>query len=187
MDCDTCNIKLYVMIGDFSPNSFAPNTGRVINSAMLPNSTRSGSAKRIWQKAMAHDLAQHLITRRGERAARCLMVGLLLILCASFVPVGWSGAMDVLPAASDPADAALRPVAHVWSTDVVVPSLYRPASYAAYSPTRLVHRTALRRLASGEISVRAQILSAQGVAHSAAQYIAQTGLTNLPISFPLLI
>jgi len=133
---------------------------------------------------MAHHLAQHPITRR---TALCVVVGLLLILCASFVPVGWHGDVDMSQAVSDPLDASLRPVAHLWSTDVVVPALHRPASYAAYSHTSLVHRTVSRRLASGNISVRAHMLSDQAVTRRTAQHTAQATLTNLPVRFPLLI
>jgi hypothetical protein len=133
---------------------------------------------------MAYHLAQHPITRR---TALCLVVGLLLILCASFVPVGWPGDVDISQTGSASWDASLRPIAHLWSTDVVVPSLHRTTSYTVYSHTSLIQRTMLRRLASGNVSVRAQMLSAHGMARNAAQDVANTDLTNLPVRFPLLI
>ncbi|MCC7448745.1 MAG: hypothetical protein IT324_15105 [Anaerolineae bacterium] len=133
---------------------------------------------------MVSHLAQPTITRR---AALYIVMGLLLILCASFVPVGWSGGVAIPHVGSNTITVAFRSIVHLWSTDVVVPSLYRSASYTAYNPTSLVHRSVLRRLAAGDVSVWAQVLSAQGIVRHDAQQMVGFALSNLPAHFPLLM
>ncbi len=138
----------------------------------------------------AYRLAQYHLTRQGiRRIALGFAVGLaLLVLCASFVPVGLSVRdVDTWQIASDPAAATLRPIVHLLSTDVVVPSLHRSSPYAAYRPIVIVSRTTVRRLASGGSSVWAQMLAMQGVKRLTARNTAQTYPVKQPLNLPLLI
>ncbi len=153
-------------------------------------STRSGLQDGQQQSMKAYRLAQYDLTRQEiRRIALSFAVGMaLLVLCASFVPVGLSAwGVDTQQIASDPAAAALRPIAHLLSTDVVVPSLHRTSPYATYSHIVIVSRTTVRRLASGGSSVWMQMLAMQGAKRLTARNTAQTHPVKQPLNLPLLI